>query len=423
MKVHRTQERARVLLSEGASTSAREAVTALGLGGHHVEICDPDAHCISRFSTFVRAVHRCPSIGKDPEAYLEFVLALLGTRSFDALLPIHEQGLVFARFPERIPAAIGSALPSFEAYYAALDKALFSRLLSELGIPQPWTRTYPDIRLIDDAIELPVVIKLRISTASRGVNIVRTPQELCEAKRTSTSGEVLVQGFVPGPLEHAQAVFDHGRFIAMHGYRQIVSGAGGGEALKESVYRPVVREAVKVIAARLEWHGAISFDYILDGDIPRFIDCNPRLVEPMSAYLAGTDLVGLLVAVSCGEHPCEAPPGRVGLRTHIAMQAMLGTALRTNSRLAVLREIAALSRTSGIYKNSQEELTPLKDDWPSIVPLAATAAMMLLRPALAETLQKLGWGAGLLTPEAIKKIAAGFPASFAGSSARADSSG
>ena len=31
----------RVLVSEGNSTSAREAITVLGLSGHHIEVCDP----------------------------------------------------------------------------------------------------------------------------------------------------------------------------------------------------------------------------------------------------------------------------------------------------------------------------------------------------------------------------------------------
>jgi hypothetical protein len=400
-----------VLLAEGASTSAREAVTALGLGNYHVEVCDPDAHCISRFSTFVRAYHRCPAIGTDPEGYLDYVLDLLGAGQFDVLLPIHEQGLLFARFPERIPGRVGVALPSFGAYWTALDKARFSRLLSELGIAQPQTQIFADILLISDDTELPVIIKRPIGTASRGVMFIRTAADITEARRSIGPGEVLLQEFIRGPLEHAQAVFDHGRFVAMHSYRQIVAGVGGGEALKESVYRPAVRKAVEAIGARLEWNGAMSFDYILDGDVPRFFDCNPRLVEPMSAHLAGTDLVGLLIAVSCGEHPPEGPTGSVGMRTRIAIQAMLGTARRTNSRLAVLSEIIALARASGIYEGSHEELTPLQYDWLGILPLAAAATATLFRPGLAETLQKSGWGAGLLTPEAIKKIAAGFEVS------------
>ena len=407
----RTDARPRVLLTEGASTSAREATTALGLDGYPIEICDPDAHCMSRFSTFVHALHRCPGIGVNPEGYLEFVLNLLRTGRFDVLLPIHEQGLVFARFPERVPPGVGLALPSFEAYWTALDKARFTRLLADLCVPQPGTRIISDVASIEDAIDLPAVIKLAMSTASRGIKIVHTAGDIAEAKRELGRGETLVQQFVAGPLEHAQAVFDRGRFVAMHGYRQILAGLGGGEAVKESVYRPAVREAMEAIAARLQWHGALSVDYILDGDVPRFVDCNPRLVEPMSAHIAGTDLVGSLVAVSCGEHPPEAPPCRAGVHTRLAMQAILSTAHRTHSRVAVIREIIRLARASGVYESSQEELTPLSLDWLGILPLTATAVSVLVRPALANTLQKRGWGAGLLTPKAIEEIAAGFRSS------------
>ena len=42
------QKPLRVLVSEGNSTSAREAVTILGLSGHHIEVCDPAPFCLTR---------------------------------------------------------------------------------------------------------------------------------------------------------------------------------------------------------------------------------------------------------------------------------------------------------------------------------------------------------------------------------------
>ncbi len=69
----------RVLVSEGSSTSAREAITILGLGGGHiVEVCDPSPWCLARFSRFVRKFHRCPGLRDDPAGYLAFVEELLG---------------------------------------------------------------------------------------------------------------------------------------------------------------------------------------------------------------------------------------------------------------------------------------------------------------------------------------------------------
>ena len=40
---------------------------------------------------------------------------------------------------------------------------------------------------------------------------------------------------------------------------------------------------------------------------PYYFDCNPRLVEPMSAVFAGLDLVELLLRVSRGETPAAVP--------------------------------------------------------------------------------------------------------------------
>ena len=90
----------RVLMPEGSSTSGREAVTILGLAGHHVEVCDPSRWCLARYSRFIRKFHHCPPLRTDPIGFLRFVERLLASRHFDVLLPTHEQGFLFARAEE-----------------------------------------------------------------------------------------------------------------------------------------------------------------------------------------------------------------------------------------------------------------------------------------------------------------------------------
>jgi hypothetical protein len=401
----------RVLLSEGGSTSAREAITILGLGGHHVEICDPSPHCLGRFSRFVKVVHRCPGLGKDPAGYRAFIETLLAKRRFDVLLPIHEQGFLFAGMWPRIETRVGIALPDFVNYRIALGKADFSRLLDELALPQPRTRIVGSVEKLRAAVRFPCVVKTAFGTASRGVWLVRDPAALDQAISELTdadgfAGEVLVQDFVDGAVEHAQAVFCHGKLIGLHGYRQIAAGAGGGDAIKQSVRRPQVRADVATIGARLAWHGALSFDYIQtsEGAPPHYIDCNPRLVEPMSAYLADLDLVDLLVRVSLGESPTLVADSRDGVRTHLSMQALLGCALRGGTRRDLLRESMRLLMRRGPYDGSVEELTPPRLDWISAVPLAMTAAILLVAPRLAPTLAARGWGDHLLDARSIGMI-------------------
>jgi len=401
----------RVLLSEGSSTSAREAITVLGLSGHHVEVCDPSPWALARFSRFVKKLHRCPPLRDDPDRYLAFVERLLASHKFDVLLPTHEQGFLFARVQKRLTPGIGLALPSFESYRTAHSKAGFSRLLSALRLPQPATRIVTSERALREALRFPKVVKTSVGTASRGIWFVREAGDLEGAVRelaasNAFAGEVLVQEWVHGTVEKAQSVFAKGQLLGFHAYRQVAPGIGGGEAIKESVGRPNVRDMLAKIGERLAWHGALSIDYLMPEHdaTPRLIDCNPRLVEPMSAYLAGTDLVGLLLQVSRGETPAVLPESRTGVHTHLAMQALLGLASRGGTRRDLLRECWRLGRRRGLYAGSREEMTPVRTDRLSAVPLAMTAALLLARPKSAIALARGGFGAHLLSPESIRLI-------------------
>ena len=404
------QKPLRVLISEGNSTSAREAITILGLSGHRIEVCDPSPFCLARFSRFVRKFHRCPGLRDDPVGFLGFVEGLLAAQYFDVLLPIHEQGFLFARAQQRLVGHVGLALPSFESYRTAHSKAGFSRLLDALGLPQPVTRIVKSADELRAAICFPSVIKTSIGTASRGIWFVRDEADLESALQAlnadgAFADEVLVQEFVAGAIEKAQTVFCRGQLIGCHAYRQIAGGAGGGEAIKQSVSRPEVRALLATIGEKLAWHGAFSVDYVLpDGATPLLIDCNPRLVEPMSAYLAGVDLVGLLLRVSQGETSAASPDSREGVRTHLAMQALLGCASRGGTRRDIVSECWRLLTGSGPYADSAEELTPVRLDWISAGPLAMTAIFLLITPKLAVTLATRGWGAHLLDVRSVRLI-------------------
>ena len=401
----------RILLSEGSSTSAREAITILGLAGHHVEVCDPSPWCLARYSRFIRKFHRCPRLRTDPAGFLRFVERLLAARHFDVLLPTHEQGFLFARVEGRIKGHVGVALPEFESYRAVHSKAGFNRLLDELDLPQPPTRIVTSDDELRDAIRFPSVVKTSVGTASRGVWFVRDESDLNIAlyELDSSHGfadEVLVQDLITGTTEKAQSVFCRGELIGFHAYRQVAAGVGGGEAIKESVDRPAMRGFIERIGRHLGWHGALSVDYImpLDSATPLLIDCNPRLVEPFNAYRAGTDLVEILLGVSLGETPLVLPESRAGTRTHLAMQALLGVASREGTRRDVIWEAWQLLKETGPYVGSAEELTPVRLDWPSAVPLAITAAMLLASPKLANQLARGGFGAHLLDVGSIRTI-------------------
>ena len=130
----------RVLVSEGSSTSAREAITILGLVG-------PSRRGLRSLALVPGAVLALRAeisplswpAGRSRPAIWPSSSSCWPTGQFDVLLPTHEQGFLFARVRQRLEGRVGLALPSFESYRTAHSKAGFSRLLDRLDLPQPPT--------------------------------------------------------------------------------------------------------------------------------------------------------------------------------------------------------------------------------------------------------------------------------------------
>jgi hypothetical protein len=203
-------------------------------------------------------------------------------------------------------------------------------------------------------------------------------------------------------------VFDRGRLVASHIYRQMVEGPGGGDVLKISVVSAQVREIVARIGHALDWHGALSFDYIRDAATatPHFIDANPRLVEPRNAWLSGVDLPGALLRISLGESPPTQPDGREGVLTRLGLMGLLDAARQHRRRRDVLREIVARASGSGRYRGAQEELVPLTTDPWCAIPLGVVVARLLRSPAAVARFSETTVAAYCLTAPAIHRLRA-----------------
>jgi len=210
---------------------------------------------------------------------------------------------------------------------------------------------------------------------------------------------------VTGGLERAQAIFDQGRLVASHSYRQVIAGPGGGDIAKISIGRPVVRRHLNELGQHLNWHGALSVDYILgEHGGPQYIDCNPRLVEPVNAMLAGVPLTETLTRLSLGESLPELPPGREGVRTHMAILSLLECARQKGTPTEQFRLWRSLRRRTGQFAGSVEELTPVRLDWPSAFPLALVAIWMLAKPSAARQTSRTYASSHQLSSSATKVI-------------------
>jgi len=395
----------RVLLSEGSGLTSRQVATRLGALGHHVEILSSTPLCLTRFTRHVRALHKVPRFADDPLKWFDAANRIATARSIDVLLPTQEQVAVLSALRARL--AVATVVPDFAALRRVQDKIAAWRTLQAIGLPQPASVVVRSKDELADITQFPVFVKQPISTASAGVRRATAPDELFAAAAALglETEELLVQTQAPGPLAMVQALADHGRLVAHHANLRVVEGIGGGAAVKESIELPTLAGHLQRLVRALEWHGPISMDVIVTEDGPLIIDVNPRLVEPINARLAGTDLVGAMLELAQDRHPPTLPAGPAGVRSRQLLLGVLGAAQR-GSRSAVLRELVAALRGRGAYNDAVEELTPVGSDPIAALPVVVAVLATLIAPSFWRLFHAGATGPYALTPEAWRKIVA-----------------
>jgi hypothetical protein len=358
----------KILLSDGSGLTARQVAGRLAESGHQVEVLSPDRRCLCRFTSRVRRVHQVPRYGADPLGWLEAALAVYRTGRFDVLFPTQEQVAVLSHAAGRLEAeGIRTAVPPFEALRAVQDKVSAAATL----------RSFP------------VYVKTPIGTAATGVRRIgsaaalRSAADELEGAAAFASGGVIAQEPAQGPLAMAQSVFVRGEMVAAHANLRVREGAGGGASHKRSLDEPaaVVRH-LESLGRSLRWHGGLSADVILTDAGPVVIDVNPRLVEPGNAWRSGVDLTGALLDIACGGAPDAQPPGGAGVATHQLLVAMVGVGADGRGRRGLMAEMLSALAHSGQYRGSAEELTPVRGDPATALPVLVEALAMLIRPAL-----------------------------------------
>lgn len=381
----------RILFTEGASLSARQTLYPLGRR-YEIDVFDPDPLCQCRFSSLVRRFVRSPSFARQPVEFLRFLLRQNAIRRYDVVLPTHEQAYLLSRFRNSLSKRIGIAVPEFAAIERLQNKAAFSRLLTELNLPQPETTIVNCERELRRSSRYPIYLKLPHSTGGGGVFFVRDASDfetqvvrLVEAGVFERGGEVLLQQPARGVLSTVQGVFNRGQLIGVHSFEARRLGVGGMSTARVSADHAVVRDHVARMGQHLNWHGPFFIDYFFDATTgrPEYIEANPRMGEPVNAMLSGVNLPELLVRIARGESPQPAAIGRTGVRTHNLLMILMSAGYEGQTRSALLRELKAVWCGEGVFENSEEELVRVGDDPFSRLPRFWTILQLLVYPRIA----------------------------------------
>ncbi len=390
----------RLLFLEGASLTSRETLTVLLADNYKVDVLSPDRFSIAAFS---RLTHMLTTVdvNRSPLTYLKQLDQLLEEKDYKAILPTHEEGVLLANGKSLLSSDLLLALSESETFREVVGKIAFAELADKLGLPVPKWEYVNDLESIH--LPYPYWLKADYGTAGRSVYKITSDADLKSLVKLHLldSESWMAQQDMVGQYGQVQAVFNCGKLLAVHSSIKVGSGAGGSAAARLSIDSEVTREHIEKLGHHLKWHGGLTLDFIFLNHHFYYIECNPRMVEPANAYKAGVNFPKLLIELAQNnDSQPDISVGKPGVRTHSLLALIIGTAEKTQSR----RKIWETIRLWLFKSDSDEVLTPIRKDFPSIIPLVVIAIRLLLNPKSVKKLVEHTVGHYSVAPATIKAV-------------------
>ena len=207
--------------------------------------------------------------------FIERLLSICQTEQVRLLFPGLDAELpVLSRHREAF-ASIGVTVVVSDEGVVALcdDKLATARFLQDQGFPAPKTWGLRDCPA--DGQTFPLVLKPRTGGArSKGVRIVRTPEELSRAQEEVDPAAYVSQEFIEGPEFTCGTVMLNGGCVGVIVMRRILRD---GDTYKAFVERhESLEEFVAAVAGRLKPFGPCNLQLRLRDEVPYILEFNAR---------------------------------------------------------------------------------------------------------------------------------------------------
>ncbi|PYN86347.1 MAG: hypothetical protein DMD87_18070 [Candidatus Rokuibacteriota bacterium] len=309
----------RILVLDGTSRAAVEAVQSLGKRGLEVHVA-ARADCPAFRSRWAARTLAQPSTS-DSQRFTDWLRAL--PHEYSLLVPATGYSLYhLARLPEADPLRTLAVLPAPEALHTALDKARTLDAAMRLGISVPKS----SLRTRRDAAQdglLPRVLK-PIRSVLEGAHdltevfptLVRDLEQRKEAlERLLQQCPVLEQELVPGVGIGIECLYARGKLLWHFAHERLHEGTGGGLG-SGSFYRksipapPDLLWAAKRLLDDLGWHGVAMVEFKYDRESGRYwlMEINPRLWGSVALAIdAGVDFPYGLFCIATDADPGPQP--------------------------------------------------------------------------------------------------------------------
>lgn len=312
-------------------------IRALGKENVPVDATDlistPREKSLGFYSRYTNKTFSLPS--PDDETYIEKLKEVCKDDK-PVLLPCGIDSLIeITKNRDAVSEFAHIAVPSFESFTLANDKAALMEFADSLGIPTPKTTTLSDVETVEslaERITFPVVIKyragelLKLDPQNR-YKIVYDADSFKEIfpKMHAAQAFPLVQQYIEGDGFGVSAVFDKNHepieIFCHHRIREYPI-SGGPSSMCESYWNDeLVSHAIKLLKA-LNWTGVAMVEF--KGNY--LMEINPRFWGSLAlAPLSGCNIPYALYRAALGEtnSAVPAPHYKIGKKMQFILQDTL----------------------------------------------------------------------------------------------------
>ena len=291
------------------------------------------------------AIHIGPSDARESYLSIDAILAAAEKSRAEAIHPGYgflSENADFARAV--VDVGLIFVGPPASSIHQMADKSLAKQAMAEAGVPVLpgyHGEDQSDDRLLAAAQEIgfPVLIKASAGGGGRGIRLVQEEKKFLkqlkmarrEAMASFANDHMLVERYVEKPRHIEVQVFADGHGNVVHlferecsiqrRYQKIVEEAPA-PGLSDS-QRQRMGEAAITVAKTVNYRGAGTVEFIVDGDAPNddmpfyFMEMNTRLqVEhPVTELITGQDLVAWQFAIA-DEQPLPATQEELNFNGH-----------------------------------------------------------------------------------------------------------
>ena len=303
----------RVLLIDGHDRRSLAAVRSLGARKGEYEVFIGSSRRInsSRFSRFCSGFVRYPDPYTRERAFIEFLSRYVESNHIQVLIPMGDS--LTELIVQNMNSFRGSTevlAPEIETFNIARDKSQTLKYAQECGVPIPRLYSLDDVKR-GRVVEYPLVIKPRISSASRGMKIAANRDDALEFYNEVDSQfpRPIIQEMIPDVGEHYQAnlLFDKHHVLrascVKKKIRQFPISGGPSTFFKTVEHNGIEDLAIKLLES-IKWVGPAEVEFMVDprDNTPKLMEINPRLSATIRlSCFAGVDFPYLIVKNALGE--------------------------------------------------------------------------------------------------------------------------